>query len=83
MHSDPCEQLSEKAHEMAAAIASRAPLVVGLLKKQLTTLSQTAALSPDLFEELHELRRSAWLSQDMQEGVSAFFQKRGAHFKGL
>ena len=45
---------------MALTIASRAPLVVSLLKKQLTALSQSSALSPDLFEELHELRKTAW-----------------------
>ena len=33
-------------------------------------------------QELHELRRSAWLSRDMQEGVSAFFQKRVPEFQG-
>jgi enoyl-CoA hydratase/carnithine racemase len=33
-------------------------------------------------QELHELRRSAWLSRDMQEGVSAFFQKRVPDFQG-
>jgi len=78
----PAEQLTATVTEMALTIASRAPLVVSLLKKQLTALSQSSALSPDLFEELHELRKNAWLSEDMQEGVSAFFAKRVPHFQG-
>ena len=40
---------------MANTIASRAPLVVELLKKQLTTLSQSAALSPDWTVETRPL----------------------------
>ncbi|KAL1511629.1 hypothetical protein AB1Y20_006421 [Prymnesium parvum] len=76
----PADQLSSTVLEMANTIATRAPLVVELLKKNLNTLSQGAALSADLFEELHEMRKLAWQSKDMEEGVSAFFEKRTPSF---
>jgi len=79
----PHDELSVKASEMASTIASRAPLVVTVLKKQLHQLCATASLTPDIFEELHEMRKAAWSSQDMEEGVSAFFDRRHAVFKGF
>lgn len=77
------EQLTQKAEEMAGIIASRAPLVVTLLKKQLRGLAKAASLSPDAFEELHEMRKKAWMSDDMEEGVQAFFEKRDPKFQGI
>jgi len=79
----PHDELSVKASEMAAIIASRAPLVVTVLKKQLTQLCATANLTPEIFEELHEMRKAAWSSGDMEEGVNAFFDRRQPVFKGL
>jgi len=79
----PPEQLTQKAEEMAGIIASRAPLVVTLLKKQLLGLASAASLSPDAFEELHEMRKKAWMSDDMEEGVHAFFEKRNPKFQGI
>ena len=63
-------------------MAGRAPLAVQVLKLQLKNLSQAAAVSPDAFEAMHEMRKEAWSSADMQEGVSAFFEKRQAKFLG-
>lgn len=78
----PSEELTAKTEELAATLASRAPLVVQLLKKQITSICSAPALTPDAFEELHEMRRKAWCSDDMEEGVRAFFQKRDPQFSG-
>ena len=56
--------------------------MVAVLKKQLRCLSQRASMSPELFEELHEMRKGAWESEDMQEGISSFFEKRLPKFVG-
>lgn len=76
-------ELTDKVTSMATTISSRAPLVVSLLKKQFTALSATTKLAPEEFEEIHERRRAAWKSSDMEEGVRAFFEKRTPCFKGL
>lgn len=39
-------------------------------------------MTPELFEELHESRKAAWESEDMQEGISSFFEKRAPTFVG-
>jgi methylmalonyl-CoA decarboxylase len=78
----PAPELSARLAELAATVAGRAPLAVQVLKLQLKNLSQAAAVSPDAFEAMHEMRKEAWSSADMQEGVSAFFEKRQAKFLG-
>ena len=67
---------------MANIIASRAPLVVHLLKRQLLCMSPAPSLTPEVFEELHEKRKQTWCSNDMEEGVRAFFAKRPPCFRG-
>lgn len=71
-----------RTQEMAHIIASRAPLVVHLLKRQLLCMSPAPSLTPEVFEELHEKRKQTWSSNDMEEGVQAFFAKRPPSFRG-
>ena len=71
-----------RTQEMANIIASRAPLVVHLLKRQLLCMSPAPSLTPEVFEELHEKRKQTWCSNDMEEGVRAFFAKRPPCFRG-
>lgn len=78
----PAEQLTEKIEDMALIIASRAPLVVSLLKKQILCIASTPNMAPEVFEELHEMRRQTWNSNDMEEGIQAFFSKRKPVFRG-
>jgi methylmalonyl-CoA decarboxylase len=70
------EELEQTTLQIAGTIAQRAPKVVRLLKAEMKKLTSGPALNPDDFEEIQELRREAYSSQDFQEGVHAFFERR-------
>jgi methylmalonyl-CoA decarboxylase len=79
---DDSDGLAEAATELGRRIAMRAPLAVRAIKGELTALTDARSLTSDDFERLTELRRAAWTSEDYQEGVRAFREKRPARFSG-
>jgi methylmalonyl-CoA decarboxylase len=76
------DKLEETAMQMAELIASRAPLAVHVLRREIQTLTNGQALSPDDFEAIQELRREAYRSEDFKEGISSFFERRDPVFTG-
>ncbi len=78
----PAAEIEARSLELASAIAANAPLSMTGNKRAIETLSQFPRLSPKQEEELIELRRSCFASEDFREGISAFAEKREPQWRG-
>ncbi len=69
--------------EIAAELAGNAPLSQKGNKRVIAALlAAEAELEPAVEEELIELRRASFASEDMREGMKAFAEKRPARWQG-
>ena len=78
----PLAALEAATADLAANITRNSPLVIALLKEQLRVLSTATALTPEGFERIQSLRRAIYDSDDYQEGLRSFFEKRPPKFEG-
>ncbi|MCF8083952.1 MAG: methylmalonyl-CoA decarboxylase [Deltaproteobacteria bacterium] len=81
-HILPADELERFTFGIAGRIARNSPLCISLLKEELRILAEAHPLTPEAFERLQNLRRALYSSEDYQEGLQAFFQKRTPDFKG-
>jgi enoyl-CoA hydratase/carnithine racemase len=78
----PRGELETRALELAAEIASNAPLAMRGNKHAIETLVANPELSEELERELVELRESCFTSEDFREGIRAFAEKRKPVWRG-
>ncbi|MBI4832227.1 MAG: enoyl-CoA hydratase/isomerase family protein [Candidatus Lindowbacteria bacterium] len=82
----PKVELEKFTYELAQEISGNAPLSVRGSKRVLQACGDHGMLDrdrdADLLAQLDELSATCFLSEDVQEGVSAFFGRRKADFKG-
>ncbi len=81
-HVVPVEKLEPFTLDLARRIARNSPLVHRVLKEEIRVLANAHPMIPETYERLQSLRREVYDSNDYQEGIQAFKEKRRPDFQG-
>ena len=78
----PVEELEQTTAKLTVDIAMSSPLVHRIMKEELRVLANAHPLTPEAYERIQALRREVYDSDDYQEGIRAFIEKRRPVFRG-
>jgi len=81
-HLVPAAELETFTYDLARLIATKAPLVLTVVKEQLRILTDASPITSDVFERIEALREAVYQSSDYLEGIRAFQKKRPPLFTG-
>ncbi len=81
-HVVPRDRLQPFTMDLARKITEAAPLVHRIMKEEIRVLAGAHPLNPEAYERIQALRREVYDSNDYQEGINAFLEKRKPVFRG-
>jgi len=81
-HLVPAEEIEAFTMDLARSIVELSPLSIAVMKEQARMLANARPLSPETFERIQGLRRRVYDSDDYQEGLTAFVEKRKPRWTG-